>query len=127
MLSKKKSMKELTKREEQIMDIVWKIKEGYIRDIVADFPEPQPHYNTIATLVKILVKKGYLQSEKIGNTHQYSPTQTFEEYRNEHIGEIKEKFFDNSFPKMIAHFAKSEKLSDTEKKELIKIIKGKES
>ena len=120
-------MKELTKREEQIMDIVWKLKEAYIREIVSAFPEPQPHYNTIATLVKILVKKGFLQSIKIGNTHQYSPTQSFEEYRNEHLGEIKEKFFDNSFPKMIAHFAKSEKLTDSEREELIKIIKGQKS
>ncbi len=120
-------MKELTKREDQIMQIVWKLKEAFIRDIVEEFPEPQPHYNTVATLVKILVKKGVLQSVKIGNTHQYSPTQGFEEYREEHVAGIKEKFFDNSFQKMFAHFAKKEKLSEAEKEELIRIIKSNKS
>ena len=117
-------MKELTKRENQIMKIVWRLRKAVIRDIVAEFPEPRPHYNTVATLVKILVKKGELKAEKIGNTHQYSPTQDFEEYREEHLGDIKQKFFDNSFSKMLAHFARKENLSEAEKEELIKIIKS---
>lgn len=117
-------MKEFTKREDQIMQIVWRLKEAVIRDVVNEFPEPQPHYNTVATLVKILVKKGGLKSVLIGNTHQYSPTQDFEDYREENIGDIKEKFFDNSFPKMLAHFAKKEDLTEAEKKELIRIIKS---
>ena len=75
--------------------------------------------------VKILEKKGVLQSEMIGNTYQYSPTQDFEAYREEYLESVKEKFFDNSFPKMLAHFAKKEKLSDAEKEELIRIIKSK--
>lgn len=120
-------MKELTKREDQIMQIIWRLRKAFIRDIVEEFPEPQPHYNTVATLVKILVKKGVLQSELIGNSHQYRPTQDFEEYREEHIEDIKEKFFENSLPKMLAHFAKKEKLSAAEAEELIKIIKANKS
>jgi predicted transcriptional regulator len=118
-------MKELTKREEQIMEIVWRLKKAFIRDILAEFPEPQPHYNTVATLVKILEKKGVLQGEMIGNTYQYSPTQDFEAYREEFLEDVKERFFDNSLPKMLAHFAKKEKLSEAEKEELIRIIKSK--
>ena len=118
-------MKELTKREEQIMEIVWRLKKAFIRDILAEFPEPQPHYNTVATLVKILEKKGVLQAEMIGNTYEYSPTQDFEAYREEFLEEVKERFFDNSLPKMLAHFAKKEKLSEAEKEELIRIIKSK--
>lgn len=120
-------MKEFTKREDQIMQIIWRLKEAVIRDIVEEFPEPRPHYNTVATLVKILVKKGALKSVMIGNTHQYSPTKDFEAYRDESIGDIKEKFFDNSFPKMLAHFAKREDLSDKEREELISIIKNQQS
>lgn len=116
-------MKELTKREDQIMQIIWKLESAFIKDIVAEFPEPQPHYNTIATLVKILVKKEVLKAEKIGNTYQYSPVQDFESYREETIGDIKEKFFDNSFPKMLSHFARKERLTDEQRAELIKIIK----
>ena len=116
-------MTKLTKREDEIMQIVWRLEKAVIRDIVDGFPEPKPHYNTVATLVKILVKKGALQSIKIGNSHLYSPVQDFESYRDEHVGEIKERFFENSFPKMVAHFAKTEKLTEEEREELIRIIK----
>lgn len=118
-------MIELTKREDQIMQIIWKLEKAFIRDVVDEFPEPKPHYNTAATLIKILVKKGVLKSEMIGNTHQYSPVQRFEEYRDNQIGDIKEKFFENSFPKLVAHFAKNESLTDNEREELIKLIKSK--
>jgi len=120
-------MQELTKREDQIMQIVWRLKKVFIREIVEELPEPKPHYNTIATLVKILVKKGVLESTKIGNTHQYSPTVDFEEYRDESLTGIKEKFFDNSFSKMFTHFAKKENFTDEELEELYKIIKSKKS
>ena len=95
-----------------------------IRDIVEAFPEPKPHYNTVATLVKIMVKKGALQSVKIGNTDQYSPTQDFDSYRDETIGSMKQMFFENSAPKMMAHFAKNENMTDEEREELIRIIKS---
>lgn len=120
-------MKALTKREDQIMEIIWRLKKAYIRDILSEFPKPQPHYNTVATLVKILVKKGVLKAELIRNTNQYSPTQDFESYREEQLKNIKEKFFENSFSKMLAHFAKKEKLSKAEKEELIRIIKSNQS
>ncbi len=120
-------MQKLTKREDQIMQIVWQLRKAFIRDILEALPEPKPHYNTVATLVKILVKKGVLQSDKIGNTHQYRPTVDFEEYREESLTGIKEKFFDNSFPKMFAHFAKKENFSDSELEELYEIIKSKKN
>jgi len=122
---KMQAMKKLTKREDQIMNIVWKLEKAVIRGIVEEFPEPKPHYNTVATLVKILEKKGALHSVKIGNTHVYSPAQDFESYRDEHIGKLKNQFFEGSLPKMLAHFAKSEKLTEAEREELIKIIKSK--
>ena len=121
-------MKKLTKREDQIVQIVWKLKSAFIRDIVDEFPESEtekkPHYNTVATLVKIMVKRGVLKAEKVGNAHRYSPTQEFDEYREEQISEIKSKFFEGSLPKMLAHFAKGEKLTEAEKEELIRIIKS---
>jgi BlaI family penicillinase repressor len=120
-------MKKLTKREDQIMEIVWRLRKAFIRDILAEFPEPQPHYNTVATIVKILEKKGVLQAEMIGNMYQYSPTQDFEEYRDAFLEDVKKKFFDNSFPKMLAHIAKKEDLSEAEKEELINIIKSNKS
>lgn len=119
-------MKELTKREDQIMQIVWRLKTAFIRDIIEEFPEPKPHYNTVATIVKILAnKKGYLKAELMGNTHQYSPTTDFETYKDGYFEEMKKNYFGNSFPKMLAHFAKKEELTDAEKEELIIIIKSK--
>ncbi|PCJ98820.1 MAG: transcriptional regulator [Flavobacteriaceae bacterium] len=120
-------MKQLAKREDQIMQIVWRLKTVFIRDIIEELPDPKPHYNTVATMVKILVKKRFLVSEMLGNTHQYSPAVPIEEYRDEHLVNIKKKYFGNSFPKMIAHFAKEEELTDEEVQELVKIIKSQKS
>ncbi|MBC2845056.1 BlaI/MecI/CopY family transcriptional regulator [Winogradskyella flava] len=120
-------MEKLTKREDQIMQIVWQLKKAFIREIIEKLPEPKPHYNSVATIVKILVKKGVLKSEKIGNTHQYSPVAEFEDYRDSNLSNIKKTFFGNSFPKMMAYFAKEENLSEREIEELIKEIKSKKS
>lgn len=120
-------MEKLTKREDQIMQIVWQLKTAFIRDIIERLPEPKPHYNSVATIVKILVKKGVLKSRLLGNTHQYSPAIDFEEYRDENLGNIKKKFFENSFPKMMAYFAKEEKLSEEEISELMEMIKSNKS
>ena len=119
------NMKQLTKREDQIMQIVWRLKKAFIREVIEELPEPKPHYNTVATLIKILVKKGVLKSKMLGNTHQYSSAIDFEDYREEHLVNIKKKFFENSFPKMIAYFAKEEEMSEEEVKELLKMIKPK--
>jgi len=117
-------MQQLAKREDQIMQIVWRLKTAFIRDIIEELPVPKPHYNTVATIVKILVKKGFLQSTKVGNTHQYSPAVDFEDYREDHLGDIKKKYFENSFQQMFTHFAKKENLSEEEREELIRIIKS---
>lgn len=120
-------MKKLAGREEQIMQIVWELDEAFIRDIIEKIPAPKPHYNTVATIVKILVKKGFLKSETLGNSHRYSPAVMMADYRDEHLTSIKRNYFGNSLPKMMAHFAKKEKLSDKEIDELIRIIKSNKS
>jgi len=121
----KEIIMQLTKRENQIMQVVWQLKKAFIRDIVEAMPAPKPHYNTVATIVKILVKKGVLKSEMLGNTHQYSPTIDYKEYQENHLTDIKKKYFGNSLSKLVAYYAKDENLSDVEVEELIKIIKSK--
>jgi len=81
-------MEKLTKREDQIMQIVWDLKTVFIRDVIEKLPEPKPHYNSVATIIKILVRKGVLKSVKIGNTHQYSP-----------VAELKRSFLGIRFQK----------------------------
>jgi len=107
------------------MQIVWDLGKAFIRDIVDKLPEPKPHYNTVATLVTNLTKKEFLQGEKFGNTYCYTPTEKFEVYQENHLRDIKKKFFGNSLPKMLAYFAKDEKLSEEDINELMDIIKSK--
>jgi len=107
------------------MQVVWRLEKAFIRNILKELPDPKPHYNTVATIVKILVKKGFLTSEKLGNIDLYRASIPMETYRKEHLDNIKKKYFGNSLPKMMAHFAKQEKLSEKEIKELIEIIKSK--
>jgi predicted transcriptional regulator len=117
-------MQKLGKREEQIMQVVWQLQNAFVKDIIDELPEPKPHYNTIATMVKILTDKGFLRAEKLGNTYQYTPLITLAEYREQDVASIKQKYFGNSFSNMITHFAKEENLSNEELDELIKIIKS---
>ncbi|MEJ7644711.1 MAG: BlaI/MecI/CopY family transcriptional regulator [Chryseolinea sp.] len=116
-------MKQLTRAEDQIMQVVWRLGTVFIRDIIDALPAPKPHYNTVATIVKILAKKGFLKSELLGNTHQYSAIIGFKDYREKYLVNIKKNYFGNSLPNMIAYFAKGEKLSEAEIRELIKVIK----
>ena len=117
-------MQKLGQREEQIMHIVWEMKKAFAKEIVDRIPDPKPHYNTIATMAKTLVQKGFLNMVKLGNTYQFSPKISLEEYRQQDLSSIKRKYFGNSIPKMMAHFAKNEKFSDAEIEELIRLIKS---
>ena len=118
-------MKKLTEREDQIMQIIWQTSGVFIRDIVDEMPKPKPHYNTIATIVKILVKKGFLKSKKFGNMDRYTAIIGMVDYRKKHVDDIKKRYFGNSLSKMMMHFAKQEKLSDKEIDDLIALIKSK--
>lgn len=118
-------MQELATREEQIMRIVWRMEKAFIKEIVEQFPEPQPHYNTVATITKILEKKGFLGAEKLGNSYRYFPLITLEAYREAHLAGIKKKFFSNSFSGLVAHFARQEDLSQEQINEIMDVINAK--
>ncbi len=117
-------MQKLGKREELIMQVVWQLQNAFVKDIIDELPEPKPHYNTVATMVKILTDKGFLSAEKLGNTFRYAPLITLAEYREQDVASIKQKYFGNSLSRMITHFAKEENLSNEELDELIRIIKS---
>ncbi len=120
-------MQELATREEQIMRIIWLMEKAFIKEIVDEFPDPKPHYNTVATITKILEKKGFLGAEKLGNSYRYFPLVTLEAYREEHLSGIKKKYFSDSFSGLVAHFAKNEDLSPEQIDEILDIIKNKKS
>lgn len=116
-------MEKLAAREEQIMLILWRLEKAFVNEIVEEFPEPRPHYNSVSTMVRILAKKGFIGHKAFGRTHQYYPLISQEKYTNQEVDSVVGKYFDNSFQKMISHFAKEEKVSSEELEDILKMIK----
>jgi len=118
-------MQKLAKREEQIMQALWDLEKGFVKEIVELLPDPKPHYNSVSTMVRILVDKGFVAYEAFGKTHRYYPLVSREAYQKTEVKGILGKYFGNSYSKMVAHFAESENISEEELKEIIKMIKNK--
>jgi predicted transcriptional regulator len=117
-------MQKLAKREEQIMQAVWGLGKALIKEIIQALPDPKPHYNSVATMVKILEDKGFLGHETIGNVFQYFPVVSKEAYQSHTMKDIVHHYFDNSYTRMLAFFAKEQKLSDEEINDIVNIIKS---
>ena len=118
-------MQKLAKREEQIMQVFWTIGKAFIKEVIPELPDPKPHYNSVATMVKILEEKGFLDHEAIGNIFRYFPVISKEDYQKHAMKDIVSQYFDNSYPNMLAFFAKEQKLSDQELNDIMRIIKQK--
>jgi predicted transcriptional regulator len=118
-------MIKLAKREEQIMQAFWELNKAFIKEVIPKLPEPKPHYNSVATIVKILEEKGFLSHESVGNIFQYYPLISKEDYQKHAMGDIVSQYFNNSYPSMLAFFAKQQNLSEGELNEIIEIIKSK--
>jgi BlaI family penicillinase repressor len=116
-------MQNLAKREEQIMQVFWTMKKAFIKEVIPGLPDPKPHYNSVATMVKILEDKGFLDHEVVGNIYQYYPVISKEEYQKYAMKNIVGQYFDNSYPKMLAFFAKQQQLSEQELDDIVNLIK----
>jgi len=117
-------MKSLTKAEEQIMQILWDLKEGVVKQIVEKFNKPQPAYTTVATVLKVLEKKGFAAHKKIGNTHLFFPAVSKKEYTKFQFSSLLKDYFNGSFPKMATFFAKENNLGIEELEEMLKITEA---
>ena len=117
-------MQKLAKREEQIMQAIWQLGHAFIKEIINEMPDPKPHYNTIATMVKILEDKRFLEHETIGNVFRYYPVISKEQYQKHAMTDIVNQYFDNSYPNMLMFFAKDQKISDEELNEIVNLIKS---
>ncbi len=117
-------MKELTKAEEQIMQILWDLEEGFVNDIIAKMPEPKPAYNTVSTIVRILEKKGFVAYKAYGKTHQYFPLISRKNYTRMFMRNFMGSYFGNSFKEMVSFFAKEDNMSVNEIEELMQEIKN---
>ena len=120
-------MVKLANREEQIMQVFWELNEAFIKEVIPHLPDPKPHYNSVATIVKILEEKGFLGHDTIGNLYQYYPLISKDDYQKHAMKDIVKKYFDDSYPRMLAFFAKEQNLSDKELNEIFDMIKSNKS
>ena len=117
-------MVKLAKREEQIMQVFWDLNEAFIKEVIPHLPDPKPHYNSVATIVKILEEKGFLAHEAFGNIFRYYPVVSRDDYQKHAMKDIVSQYFNNSYPSMLAFFAKEQKISESELSEILDIIKS---
>ncbi len=116
-------MKELTKAEEQVMQILWKLDKGFVKDVIDEMPDPKPAYNTVSTIVRILEKKGFVDHNAYGKTHEYFPIVSRETYTRSYMRNFMRNYFSGSFREMVSFFAKDDNMSLTDLDELIQDVK----
>ena len=113
-------MKNLTKAEEQVMQILWELEEAVVKDIVNRFKKPRPAYTTVATVLSVLEKKGFVKRKKIGNVNLFLPEISKKEYTGFQFKSLLNNYFNGSFPKMASFFAKENNLEIEDLEELLK-------
>ncbi len=117
--------KELTKAEEQIMQAIWEVDKGFAKDILEQLTEPKPAYNTVLTVIRVLVKKGFVSFKTFGKSNEYYPTITKEDYSNSQLDKLKKNYFNNSAKDLLSFFVKENKLDVNEIDEIMKLINSK--
>lgn len=117
-------MQKLTNKEEEIMHILWKLKKAFVKEVMAEITEDQPHYNTLSTIIRNLEEKGYVDHTAYGNTHQYFPIIKLEDYRKTFMSTAIEHYFNNSYKNMVSFFAEEDKISAEELREILEIIEN---
>jgi BlaI family transcriptional regulator, penicillinase repressor len=118
-------MQKLTNKEEEIMQILWKLKKAFVKDIMEEITEDKPHYNTLSTIVRNLEEKGYVGYTAYGKTHQYYPIVTIENYRKKFMNTAIDTYFNSSYKNLVSFFAEEEKISAEELREILAIIEKK--
>lgn len=115
-------LEKLSKSEEDLMQIVWRLSEATVGNFLEEISEPKPPYTTLASMIKNLEKKNYLISKRYGNVYVYQPAITEENYKKAFMGNVVQDYFKNSYKEMVSFFVKDEKISAQELKEIIDLI-----
>ena len=131
-------IRELTKAEEEIMRVLWQLKKGFVKDVLAELPgadrgdadveldaPAKPAYNTVSTIIRILEKKGLIGYTAYGKTHEYYPLITEEEYRRFQTEQLMSNYFDNSLKKLVSFFMNEKNISLSEADEIINLLNKK--
>ena len=115
-------IKELTKAEEQVMQILWQLNEAIVKDIIEQIPEPKPAYNTVSTVVRVLEGKGFVDHKAYGNSHVYFPIISEAEYKKFTFDKMMKSYFNDSYKSLVSFIADEKKLDINELDELTKLI-----
>ena len=115
-------IKELTRAEEQIMQVLWQLQKGFVKDVIEVLPEPKPAYNTVSTIIRILEAKGFVSYTAHGKSHEYYPLISKEDYQNFATDKLMNGYFDNSVQHMFSYFVRKEKIDLKEADEIMKLI-----
>ena len=118
-------IKQLTKAEEDIMQILWQLQKANVKSIIEEFPNPKPAYNTVSTIVRILENKGFVDYEKQGKGHIYYPIVQQQDYSNQSINKLVDGYFQGSFKSMVSFFMKKNDISLNELESVLKEINKK--
>jgi len=118
-------MKELTKAEEQVMQYLWKLEKAFLKDIVEQFPDPRPAYTTISTVIRVLVKKGYIGFNSYSKVHEYFPKVSKNDYFKRHFKGVVSNFFNDSVSNFASFFTEEGDLSLSELEKIKKLVDNK--
>ena len=118
-------MQKLTNKEEEIMHILWKLEKAFVKDVLQEIKDDKPHYNTLSTIIRNLEEKGYVSYNAYGKTHQYYPIISKEAYKKRFMSRAIDNYFNSSYKNVVSFFAKEEKISVDELKEIINLIEKK--
>lgn len=118
-------MKKLTRKEEDIMQVIWDLENALVSDIISKLPEQDLPYTTISSIVRILEKKGFVDHRTFGKTHQYYPLISKEEYRKSQMKSIVKTYFDSSYKNVVSFFAENNEISPDDLKEILDLIETK--
>jgi BlaI family transcriptional regulator, penicillinase repressor len=116
------AIKELTKAEEQVMQLLWQLEEAIVKDIIALMPDPKPAYNTVSTVVRVLEGKGFIDHKAYGNSHVYYPLISEAQYKKFTFDKMMSSYFSNSYESLVSFIADEKKLGVKELDELTKLI-----
>ena len=115
-------LKELTKAEEQVMQILWQLKEAIVKDIIEQMPDPKPAYNTVSTVVRVLEGKGFIDHKAYGNSHVYYPLITDDQYKKFTFDKMMKNYFSNSYQSLVSFIVDEKKMGLKELDELTSLI-----
>jgi BlaI family transcriptional regulator, penicillinase repressor len=114
---------ELTRAEEEVMQILWQIKKGFVKNIIEKYPHPKPAYNTVSTIVRILENKGFVSHIAFGKTHEYLPVITKDEYRKQSLSTMMNNYFGGSFRQLASFLIQNKNIDTLELEEVLNMMK----